>query len=146
MSISAISTNGTVKGGGAYYMISRSLGPEFGGAIGLVFFIGQILNSALNVVGFIEPLLLNFNEVDVPFSTLFVKPFHPLQPPLDDLVYTGLSWSTFKGNLLPHFTSGAAGSVQPPATAGIFAGASMSGELKNPSKSIPEGTLKGLMC
>ena len=60
LSISAISTNGTVKGGGAYYMISRSLGPVFGGAIGIIFVIGQILNSSLNVVGFIEPLLVNF--------------------------------------------------------------------------------------
>ncbi|VEU22560.1 DEKNAAC103487 [Brettanomyces naardenensis] len=60
LSVSAIATNGTVKGGGAYYMISRSLGVEFGGAIGIILYIGQILNAALNVAGLIEPLLYNF--------------------------------------------------------------------------------------
>jgi len=62
LSVSAIATNGKVKGGGAYYMISRSLGPEFGGSIGLVFYIGQVLNAGMNVIGFVEPLLSNFGE------------------------------------------------------------------------------------
>ncbi|KAM9924175.1 hypothetical protein OXX59_004710 [Metschnikowia pulcherrima] len=213
LSISAISTNGTVKGGGAYYMISRSLGPEFGGAIGVIFFIGQILNASLNVVGFIEPLLVNFGKsggdimpvlpeshsweitystgllalctgvaivgsslvsktafwlfvlltlstLSIPVSALIMPPGYPLAAPLDYLKYTGISWATIRDNLWPHFTSGAVGSVQPPgvpetfrnmfgiffpATAGIFAGASMSGDLATPSRSIPKGTLYGLL-
>lgn len=213
LSVSAISTNGTVRGGGAYYMILRSLGPEFGVAIGIIFFIGQVLNTSLNVVGLIEPFLENFGKPDgvmllllpfsylwriayssmllaictvvamigsslvsktafclfvvlttstlsIPVSALFVKPFYPLAAPDNHILYTGLSWDTFKGNFWTEFSTGAAGSLQPkgipenfrnmfgiffPATAGIFAGASMSGELKTPSKSIPKGTLSGLL-
>ncbi|KAJ2079599.1 hypothetical protein H4R24_003671 [Coemansia sp. RSA 988] len=63
LSISAISTNGTVKGGGPYYMLSRSLGPEFGGSIGLMFYAGTLLNAVLNTVAFVEPLLNNFGQV-----------------------------------------------------------------------------------
>lgn len=62
MAVSAISTNGQVRGGGAYYLISRSLGPEFGGSIGLVFFLGQALNAAMNVLGFVESLMDAFGE------------------------------------------------------------------------------------
>ena len=54
MSISAIATNGVVRGGGAYYLISRSLGPEFGGSIGLVFYLGLIFNTGMNIVGLVE--------------------------------------------------------------------------------------------
>ena len=60
MSISAIATNGTVRGGGAYYLISRSLGPEFGGAIGIVFYLGSVFNTSLNAVGLIDCLIVNF--------------------------------------------------------------------------------------
>ena len=35
-SFSAIVTNGRMRGGGPYYMISRSIGPAFGGATGLM--------------------------------------------------------------------------------------------------------------
>lgn len=60
MSLSAIATNGTVKGGGAYYLISRSLGPEFGGSIGIVFYLGSVLNTGMNAVGLVDCFKQNF--------------------------------------------------------------------------------------
>ena len=54
LSLSAIATNTKVEGGGAYFLISRSLGPEFGGAIGLVFYAAQALSVAMYVIGFTE--------------------------------------------------------------------------------------------
>eukprot|EP01083_Nonionella_stella_P193396 714331_1 len=56
LSMSAISTNGEVKSGGAYYMISRALGPSVGGAIGVIFSIGNSVAIALYVIGFMETL------------------------------------------------------------------------------------------
>ncbi|GMM51877.1 Vhc1 protein [Starmerella bacillaris] len=208
LSVSAIATNGNVKGGGAYYMISRSLGPEFGGSIGLVFYLGQVLNAGLNVAGFSDPLLANFGinrgkiaqilpdsgswpfvyqsillvmctlicfsgpglfarsskllfyvlliaTVAIPASVFIVDPFFFNE---FDAWYTGPSLSTVYENMWPEFTKGAAGSVLDErenfrdlfgicfsATAGILAGASMSGDLERPSKSIPKGTLNGLL-
>uniref|UniRef100_V5GSD4 Na-K-Cl cotransporter n=2 Tax=Kalmanozyma brasiliensis (strain GHG001) TaxID=1365824 RepID=V5GSD4_KALBG len=208
MSLNAISTNGQVRGGGAYYLISRSLGPEFGGSIGLIFFAGQALNAAMNVLGFVETLTDAFGEsrgpsgflpegpwysffygsivllvsaivclvgsklfaratlalalilcvaiISIPISSFTVQPF------IDDdrgAYYTGWAWDTFRGNLFPRFTSGAAGSstgtetenwqsvfgVLFPAVTGILAGASMSGDLRKPSKSIPKGTNYSLL-
>ncbi|CAI8493095.1 unnamed protein product [Hanseniaspora opuntiae] len=63
LSISAIVTNGTVPGGGVYVIICRSLGIEFGGGIGIVFFLGQILNSGMNCVGMFEPINNNFGSL-----------------------------------------------------------------------------------
>jgi potassium/chloride transporter 9 len=60
LSISAIATNGTVRGGGAYYLISRSLGPEFGGSIGVVFYLGFVFNTGMNAVGLVDCIKANF--------------------------------------------------------------------------------------
>ncbi|MCJ1395572.1 hypothetical protein MMC18_008458 [Xylographa bjoerkii] len=206
-SLSAIATNGTVRGGGAYYLISRSLGPEFGGSIGVVFYLGSLLNTSMNAVGLVDCLKQNFGDLSgnwaqwlpegfwweylwasiililctsiclagssvfarcsngllallllatfsIPFSTFVVQPFRNSKLNIN---YTGLSAQTFRGNLKPNFTRHAAGSqinskenfrdllgILFPATGGIFAGASMSGDLKHPSKAIPKGTLSGL--
>ncbi|XP_067303687.1 solute carrier family 12 member 3-like [Pseudorasbora parva] len=53
-SVSAISTNGKVYSGGTYFMISRSLGPELGAPIGLLFAFANALACALHTVGFAE--------------------------------------------------------------------------------------------
>ncbi|KAJ2412297.1 hypothetical protein GGF41_006161, partial [Coemansia sp. RSA 2531] len=76
LSISAISTNGTVKGGGPYYMLSRSLGPEFGGSIGLMFYAGTLLSGVLNAVAFVEPLLSNFGRTAGDITHTFPEGVH----------------------------------------------------------------------
>jgi len=197
LSLSAIASNGEVKGGGAYYLISRSLGPEFGGSIGILFYLAQVLNTALNVVGLIDCLKLNLGSdmpqgywwnylfetvalifctalclagsgifarasnallvilvisiLSIPFSAFFR---HPFQDPTLGIDFTGFSLRTLRSNLFPHSTGGEFNGMETfrelfgilfPATSGIFAGASMSGDLKNPSKSIPIGTLRAML-
>ncbi|XP_076832161.1 solute carrier family 12 member 7-like [Brachyhypopomus gauderio] len=58
ISMSAIATNGMVPAGGSYYMISRALGPEFGGAVGLCFYLGTTFAGSLYILGTVEILLM----------------------------------------------------------------------------------------
>lgn len=102
--------------------------------------------------------VLMVSSLSIPLSSVFVQPFSRSNRSGGTIQYTGLSLESLKENLWPRFISGAAGSSNPlrkesiasvfgvffPATAGIFAGASMSGDLKNPSVSIPRGTLAGM--
>uniref|UniRef100_A0A915HTZ0 Amino acid permease/ SLC12A domain-containing protein n=1 Tax=Romanomermis culicivorax TaxID=13658 RepID=A0A915HTZ0_ROMCU len=64
LSMCALCTNGEINAGGAYFMLSRSLGPEFGGSMGVIFALADAVAAAMNVVGFAETvrdLLLRYN-------------------------------------------------------------------------------------
>ncbi|XP_058817397.1 bumetanide-sensitive sodium-(potassium)-chloride cotransporter-like [Topomyia yanbarensis] len=68
LSLSAICTNGQVKGGGIYYLISRSLGPEFGASVGIVFAFANSVAASLNTIGFCNSL----NDLLKSFGTKIV--------------------------------------------------------------------------
>ncbi|CAA7399544.1 unnamed protein product [Spirodela intermedia] len=57
ISLSAIATNGAMKGGGPYYLIGRALGPEVGVSIGLCFFLGNAVAGSMYVLGAVETFL-----------------------------------------------------------------------------------------
>ncbi|KAK4710796.1 hypothetical protein R3W88_005309 [Solanum pinnatisectum] len=57
ISLSAIASNGAMKGGGPYYLIGRALGPEVGVSIGLCFFLGNAIAGAMYVLGAVETFL-----------------------------------------------------------------------------------------
>jgi len=65
LSLSAIATNGAIKGGGPYYLISRALGPEFGGSVGLCFYLGTTVASSMYILGAAEMLLVGFPDLTI---------------------------------------------------------------------------------
>ncbi|MDH3866800.1 MAG: amino acid permease, partial [Desulfobulbaceae bacterium] len=60
LSIAAISTNMRMRGGGSYFLISRVLGVEFGGAIGIALFFALALSVPFYILGFAEALVLSY--------------------------------------------------------------------------------------
>jgi len=169
LSLSAIVTNTRVEGGGAYFLISRSLGVEFGGGIGLMFFLAQAISVAMYVIGFAEAFEATFG---VTVSPKWIATFTNIAVCI--CVFIGAGWtikvqyfilgilvaalgSFFIGAALLFDTAMLTENLQShydgsdntftmfalffPAVTGIMAGANMSGDLKNPGRSIPLGTL-----
>ena len=169
LSLSAAATNTRVQGGGAYFLISRSLGVEFGGAIGIVFFLAQAISVSMYVIGFTEAFTQSISiSVNSKVVAIIVNSI------VFACVYIGAGWTirlqyfilaTLVASLVSFFLGAAPqfsmASMQSnfwsdytpgqnlftmfalffPAVTGIMAGANMSGDLKTPSQSIPSGTL-----
>jgi amino acid transporter len=168
-SVSAIATNFRVKGGGVYYLISRTLGLRYGGSIGVVLFLAQSVSIGFYCVGFAEALMAivgNDNARLVQAIAVFAV--------------LGLFWLAWRGAHVANraqyivmavlaaailsFVAGALGQWdggllarnihQPaqsppfwilfaiffPAVTGFTQGVAMSGDLRDPGKSIPRGT------
>lgn len=62
LSLSAIATNGTIQAGGPYYIISRTLGVEIGGSLGVLFYLGTTLGSSMYVLGAVEAFNTNLSD------------------------------------------------------------------------------------
>jgi len=169
LSLSAIATNLRVKGGGDYYVISRTLGPEFGGALGLVLFLAQSVSIAFYCIGFGEAL------ADIVPTAWVMSPRLAAAGAVSALfilAWLGADWATrFQYGVmalliaaLASFYTGAFSQWSPhqitldwsvpagaqpfwvvfaiffPAVTGFTQGVSMSGDLKDAGRSIPTGT------
>src|SRR6056297_1652274 len=164
LSIASIATDQRVRIGGAYYMISRSLGIESGGAIGIPLFFALALSVALYTIGFAESIVsvfpnLNFKWVGI-VTTIAVAALAlvsakaAIRAQYFIMFGIGLSLlSLIFGSPIEESSIemwGAADrnsesfwvvfAVFFPAVTGIMAGVNMSGDLKEPAKSIPKGT------
>ena len=65
LSMSAICTNGVVLDGGAYYIISRTLGPAFGGSVGILFALGNMFAISMYLIGFAEALIDDLEKYNI---------------------------------------------------------------------------------
>lgn len=169
ISLSAVATNLKVKGGGDYYLISRTLGVEFGGSIGLVLFLAQSVSIAFYCIGFAEAVSSFFPDIHHLMVQLIAAGAVAF---LFVFVWQGADWATrfqfgvmalLAAALLSFFVGSirswdsamlAANWLSPdnsvpfwvlfaiffPAVTGFTQGVSMSGDLADPGKSIPLGT------
>jgi len=177
LSIASIATNRTVKAGGNYFIISRSLGLSIGGAIGIAFYLALTISIALYLIGFAESFngyvglqtgiwwLRTVAIIVLILLTIltFISTSLALKSQYFILVAIILSIvSLFLGDPSPDYSNttekvmwwGNSEGNQSfemlfaiffPAVTGFTAGVNMSGDLKDPKKSIPSGTILSIL-
>ena len=168
LSVSSIATDQTVRTGGAYYMISRSMGVETGGAVGIPLYLAQALSVALYTVGFAESVVAvfpAFNEKLVGVITTIAVALLALKSARAAIraqyfIMAAIAISLLAllfGHPVEEGSMGWFGPPAPgtpgfwvvfavffPAVTGIMAGINMSGDLRDPSRAIPLGTLAAI--
>lgn len=170
LSLSAISTSMDVGTGGNYYMISRSLGLEIGGAIGIPLYLSQAISVAFYVLGFTEAFLAMeaFSDLDPKLVASAVMAVFVVLAFVGADIALRVQYIVFAVLMLAvasFFLGGWGAGLQPtllprfsedqtfwtifalffPAVTGITVGASMSGDLRDPRRSIPIGTLGAIV-
>ena len=162
LSMSSITTNIKIGAGGAYSIIAKSLGLETGGSVGIPFYISQTLSAALYIIGFTEgwisifsthpPLIVSLLTWAVLMAISYISTRFAIRIQYIILAIIGISIVSFvmtpnqplsEVPLLGDFQDADFWQVFAiffPAVTGIMAGANMSGDLKNPGKSLPLGT------
>jgi len=171
LSLSALATNREVRGGGAYYLVSRAFGAETGAAIGIPLFLSQAISTAFYVAGFSEaftaavPAAAGWDPRVTGSVTLLVlggvsvfSANLAMRVQFFIMAAIGLSLvSFFAGGApdpaalsLPETLPAAKGfwvvlAVFFPAVTGILSGVGMSGDLRDPGKAIPRGTLGAVL-
>lgn len=166
LALSSITTNIKIGAGGAYSIISKSLGLEAGGSVGIPFYVSQTLSAALYIIGFTEgwlsifpghpPLLVSLITWAVLMTISYVSTQFAIRIQYIIMAVIGVSIVSFLmtpnqpvANVPPMGSFQDADFWQVfaiffPAVTGIMAGANMSGDLKNPRKSIPVGTMTAI--
>ncbi len=171
LSISSIATDKNVGAGGPYYIVSRSLGLPIGGTLGLALFVGLSFSISLYVIGFCESFLA-FVDMDVsPTNVRMAGTVTVILLTLVTVISTSFAIKTqylilvlialslgsiFLGGSSPspaavHLSAvpdapslGVIFGIFFPAVTGFTAGVNMSGDLKDPKRSIPGGTLAAI--
>ncbi len=170
-SVASIATDKTVGAGGPYYIISRSLGLPIGGTIGVGLFVGLSFSISLYVIGFSESFLTYWGWEATPTNIRICGTITVVLLTVVTLISTALAIKTqylilamialslvsiFGGspsevaaepNMGP-MEGGASMAVLFgiffPAVTGFTAGVNMSGDLRDPKKSLPVGTIAAI--
>ncbi len=171
LSVSSVASDKKIGAGGIYYVLSRSMGVPIGGSIGIALAVGTAFSISLYLIGFAESFnsffgfgtsindyrltgtiaLVSLTCLALISTSVALKTqFFILAAIVISLIAIFFGTSDFVPETVQLFSDRDSVSLEVvfavffPAVTGFTAGIAMSGDLKNPKKSIPLGTLSAV--